>query len=135
MTDWIRNQPLSSPSKQLGPLQLAWLGDSIWELHQKLKHCQFPARPRDLHLSVVAEVNADAQAKAVKKLAPYLSDNEKELIKRGRNSAGRGPRGSDQAVYAAATGFETMIGWLFLENPVRLAQLFDRLEEIELNLE
>ena len=31
----------------------------------------------------------------------------------------------------AATGFETLIGWLFLENPVRLAQLFDQLESIQ----
>ena len=44
----------------------------------------------------------------------------------------RGPRKGDAAIYARATGFETMLGWLFLKNPERLAQLLDRLEESEL---
>ena len=56
-----------------------------------------------------------------------LHAEELDLVRRGRNSAGRGPRRADAAVYARATGFETMVGWLFLNNPVRLAELLDQL--------
>jgi len=42
--------------------------------------------------------------------------------------AGRGPRAVAAGAYALAMEFETMIGWLFLVNPCRLAQLLERLE-------
>ena len=47
---------------------------------------------------------------------------------KGRNKAGRGPKNVDAATYAIATGFETIVGWLFLKNPNRLADLFDLLD-------
>ena len=80
---------------------------------------------------MVAEVRADAQAAALKRLEPWLTEEEKGFVRRGRNRAGRGPRGAVPAAYGRATGFETMFGWLFLQNPTRLAQLLDRLEETE----
>ena len=132
MTDWIRLQhSLPAGASDLGPLQLAWLGDAVWELHQRLRHCRQAGRAKDLHRAVVSEVRADAQAAALQRLDPWLTDEERDLVRRGRNRAGRGPRGGDPAAYGQATGFETMVGWLFLQNPARLAQLLDRLEESE----
>ena len=103
----------------------------MWELHQRLRLCKKPGKTEDLHIAVVSEVNADAQAKALIVLDPYLSEEEKNVVRRGRNKAGRGPRRGDPAIYAKATGFETMVGWLFLHNPSRLALLLDQLEETE----
>jgi len=117
------------PEAELGALQLAWLGDAVWELHQRLRHCGRPARSKDLHRAVVAEVKAEAQAQALLLLGPLLNDGERELVRRGRNRAGRGPRPGEAGRYGQATGFETMLGWLFLRNPRRLAELLDRLEE------
>ncbi len=131
MSNWIRVQELFNSEDQLGPLQLAWLGDSVWELHQRLQLCRKPARPADLHQSVVNKVSAPSQAKALLCLKPHLTDIEINLVRRGRNSAGRGPRQGDASTYGKATGFETMIGWLFLNNPKRLAELLDLLEEPE----
>ncbi|CAI8161827.1 MAG: Mini-ribonuclease 3 [Prochlorococcus sp.] len=131
MSDWIRHQTASGSADNLGPLQLAWLGDAVWELHQRLRHCDQPGRSGDLHRAVVAEVKATAQAEALQCLDPHLSDLEKDLVRRGRNKAGRGPRRGDAASYGKATGFETLVGWLFLQNPARLAQLLDRLDEAE----
>ena len=112
----------------MGPLQLAWLGDSVWELHQRLRYCSSPMRSKDLHNAVVKEVNASSQAKAITKLEPFLTDTEKGFLRKGRNKAGRGPKNLDAATYAIATGFETIVGWLFLKNPNRLADLFDLLD-------
>lgn len=79
----------------------------------------------------MSEVRADAQALALERLQPLLTDLERDLVRRGRNRAGKGPRGGDPAAYGKATGFETMVGWLYLHNPARLAELLDRLEETE----
>ena len=57
-----------------------------------------------------------------------MNDDELDWVRRGRNNAGRGPRRADAAIYGRATGFETMVGWLFLNNPDRLAELLDHLE-------
>jgi ribonuclease-3 family protein len=118
---------------ELGPLQLAWLGDAVWELHQRLRHCRTPGRSADLHRSVVAEVRADAQAAALDRLERegVLTADELEQVRKGRNRAGRGPRRGESGIYGRATGFETMVGWLFLRNPSRLAQLLDRLEDAD----
>ena len=124
MTDWIRSYKSTISPDGLGPLQLAWLGDAVWEMHQRLRYCSTPMRSKDLHNAVVKEVNASSQAMAITKLEPFLTDTEKGFLRKGRNKAGRGPKNVDAATYAIATGFETIVGWLFLKNPNRLADLF-----------
>ena len=123
--------PAQVPATALATGQLAWLGDAVWELHQRLRHCRQPARAADLHLAVVAEVQAEAQAEALRRLDPLLSELERRLVLRGRNQAGRGPRRGNPRAYGQATGFETMLGWLFLQDPRRLAELLDHLEKTE----
>ncbi|WP_043369440.1 ribonuclease III domain-containing protein [Cyanobium sp. PCC 7001] len=117
------------PAGELGVLQLAWLGDAVWELHQRLNRCREAARALDLHRQVVASVRADAQARQLERLDPWLQSSERELVRRARNRAGRGPRGGDPAAYARATGFEALLGWLFLHDPERLVELLDHLED------
>jgi ribonuclease-3 family protein len=133
LAGWLAGMTSVADPDQLGPLQLAWLGDAVWELHQRLRHCRRPGRSADLHRAVVAAVRADAQSAALERLeqAGLLSVEELELVRRGRNRAGRGPRPGEAAVYGRATGFETMVGWLFLRNPSRLAQLLARLDDAD----
>jgi len=121
--------PAQGPDGDLGALQLAWLGDAVWDLHQRLRLCRHPGRAGDLHRAAVAQVKAEAQAHALQQLDPWLQPEEREQVRRGRNRAGAGPRGGDRALYGQATGFETMLGWLFLRNPGRLAELLDHLDE------
>ncbi len=128
MTNWLRKQEPSGCPEELGPLQLAWLGDAVWEMHQRIIFCKKPARSRDLHESVVSKVKAEGQAEALRKIEQDLTDIEKQFVRRGRNKVGRGSRKVDIVVYAKATGFETLVGWLFLKDPARLAALLDRLE-------
>ncbi|MFM7267164.1 MAG: ribonuclease III domain-containing protein [Cyanobium sp.] len=129
-TTWLRGLEASTPA-DLGPLQLAWLGDAVWELHQRLRQCRQPGRPATLHRAVVAAVEASAQARALQCLEPLLSQEELALVRRGRNSAAKATRRSNPALYGQAKGFETMLGWLFLRNPRRLAELLDQLEKTE----
>ena len=82
---------------------------------------------------MVAAVRADAQAAALALLERdgLLSEEELELVRKGRNRAGRGPRKGEAGIYGRATGFETMVGWLFLQNPSRLAWLLAQLEDAD----
>ena len=128
MTNWLRDLSPSGTPEELTPLQLAWLGDAVWEVHQRLRHCDKPAKLKDIHNSVVLKVKAEAQANALNKLEQNLTDQEMQLVRKGRNRVGRGSRKLDGAIYAKATGFETLIGWLFLKDPERLAQILDFLE-------
>ncbi len=126
---WLTGLRIPPPTGELGPLQLAWLGDAVWELHQRLRRCDSPGRAQVLHGEVVASVCASAQARALARLEGLLRDGELALVRRARNRAGRGPRAGDAAVYGQATGFEALLGWLFLHDPPRLVELLDHLKE------
>ena len=119
--------PYGSP-EEIGVIQLAWLGDSVWELHQRLRHVHFPLKSKELHLSVVNEVKAKSQSKSLSQIEHLLNPNEIDLIRRARNKTKRHPKYSNPTLYSRATGFETLIGWLFLKDPKRLSKLFEYLE-------
>ncbi len=80
--------PYGTP-EDIGVIQLAWLGDSVWELHQRLKHVHFPLKSKDLHLSVVNEVKAKSQSKSLSQIEHLLDSNEIDLIRRARNKTKR----------------------------------------------
>ena len=120
--------PYGSP-EDIGVIQLAWLGDSVWELHQRLRYVHFPLKSKELHLSVVNEVKAKSQSKSLSQIEHLLNSSEINLIRRARNKTKRYPKSSNPSVYSRATGFETLIGWLFLKDPQRLSILFDYLEK------
>ena len=123
--------PYGSP-EEIGVIQLAWLGDSVWDLHQRLRHVHIPLKSKELHLSVVNEVKAKSQSKYLRQIEHLLNDYEMDLIRRARNKIKRYPKSSDPSIYSRATGFETLIGWLFLKDPQRLSTLFEYLE-LQLN--
>ena len=128
MNYWIQDlSPYGSP-EDIGVIQLAWLGDSVWELHQRLRHVHIPLKSKELHLSVVNEVKAQAQSKSLQDIEHLLIPFELDLIRRARNKIKRIPKSSDPVIYSRATGFETLIGWLFLKDPKRLSIIFEYLE-------
>ena len=129
MTNWLLNIKPDGNPNEIGVIQLAWLGDSVWELHQRLRHIHMPIKSKDLHLHVVNEVKANAQFESLKIIEPLLNSFETDLIRKARNKTKRCPKSIDPFVYSQATGFETLIGWLFLKDPLRLSKLFQYLED------
>ena len=128
MNYWIKNLVPHVSSQEIGVIQLAWLGDSVWELHQRLRHVHIPLKSKELHLTVVNEVKAQAQSKSLDDIEHLLNSFEINLIRRARNKTKRFPKSSDPVVYSRATGFETLLGWLFLKDPKRLSKIFEYLE-------
>ena len=128
MNYWIKNLVPHGSPEEIGVIQLAWLGDSVWELHQRLRYVHMPLKSKELHLSVVNEVKAQAQSNSLYEIEHLLNSFEINLIRRARNKTKRFPKSSDPVLYSRATGFETLLGWLFLKDPKRLSKIFEYLD-------
>jgi ribonuclease-3 family protein len=86
---------------------------------------------KNLHRAVVKYVNAAAQAGMSKRLLPLLTDEERAVWLRGRNTKStHTPKGASDAEYHFATALECVFGWLYLKNRAeRITELFNALIE------
>ncbi len=100
----------------------------MYELHVRSKFLMPPKRSHVYHQQVVAQVRAEAQSSNLKLLLPHLTSAELDVSRRGRNAASGRPRRLDPEIYQQATSFETLIGYLYITNPQRLAQLLALLQ-------
>ena len=100
---------------------LAYMGDAIYELYVReylVKNSREIASK--LHRKAIKYVSAKAQEYIMNNIYEYLNLEEKEIYKRGRNaSANTVPKNTDVVVYKKATGFEAVIGYLYLTNQKR----------------
>lgn len=108
----------------LSPIALAYIGDAVYELFVRLKLLLPPRRLHDYHRQVVAQVRAEHQAWCLEHIAPHLNEFELQLVRRGRNSTkGSRNRRLDPKIYQQATGFEALVGYLYLSDRSRLLRL------------
>jgi ribonuclease-3 family protein len=111
------------------PMALAYVGDGVYELYVRRHYLHPPQRLRHYHQQVVAQVRAEQQAAHLSILLPRLTPLEADVVRRGRNAAPRrGRQGLTASLYQQATGFETLIGYLYLCDPARLLELLGQLE-------
>ncbi len=113
-------------------LGLAHVGDAVYELLTRTMLCRRGhCAAGQMHRLTVAYVNAPAQARAMEKILPLLTDEERDVCRRGRNAKVRSaPQGADAAQYHAATGLEALFGWLYLQGKTeRVSALFDAITE------
>lgn len=111
----------------LSPLDLAFIGDSVYELFVREALVSEANRPTsELHAEKVKFVNANAQESAAHDIAAFLTDKEKDIYRRGRNAhTHHTPKNMSSASYHAATGFEALFGYLYLNGELdRLRELF-----------
>lgn len=113
----------------LSPLVLAYIGDGVYELFVRNKIIeQFPTTPPSkLHKLSSAHVKAHAQSNSMKVIEPILCEKELAIYKRGRNSkSATVPKNALVTDYRRATGFEALIGYLYLnkENE-RLSEIME----------
>ena len=92
--------------KQLSPLNLAFIGDCIYEiLVRESLVCNANRPVNDLHKESVKYVSAKAQTVAFDKIKDYLTEEELNAFKRGRNAkVGHNPKSASQGEYHTATG-------------------------------
>lgn len=130
----IRESAPMAPEKArlLNPLQLAYLGDSVWDLLIRSRLLYAGRNVHNMHRAATGSVNAGAQAQALERMAPLLSPEETEITRRGRNAHARhpAPRNQNPADYQAATALEALVGFLYVTGQEeRLLELFQRSQE------
>ena len=103
--------------KQLSSASLSYLGDSVIELCVRRYLVSLGiSHSAELNRIALDFVKASAQAEAVKKIMPFLTEEENAVFKRGRNIGHTStPKSATPSQYRAATGMEALFGWLYLE--------------------
>ena len=111
----------------LSSLALAHIGDAVYEL---MARSYLVARGKEtnhsLHRATVALVAAPAQAAGAERIGPLLTEEEREVYRRGRNAKVHAvPHGATPREYHAATALEALFGYLYIKGRrERLNELF-----------
>jgi len=110
----------------MSPLTWAYVGDSVYELYIRTYLSNTTnLNPHKMHIEAIKYVKANAQAKILDSLMEFLTDDEKEIVRRGRNTDNHHlPKHASHTDYMYSTAFEALIGYLFL------TKKDNRLEEI-----
>lgn len=110
------NEELEKRTNELSPLTWAYIGDAVYELFIREKLVSSTKlKPHKLHLETIKYVKASAQAEILKELEEMLTEKEKEIIKRARNTKNHHlPKNANVSDYMYSTAFEGLIGYLYL---------------------
>ena len=124
--DFIERKKNIEDIKMLSPLVWAYVGDSIYEAYIRVNLVNNSnAKPHKLHIESIKYVKAKAQADILEQKKEKLTDEEKEIVRRGRNVQNHHvAKNANVADYAMSTAFESLIGYLYLTKQDQ------RLEEI-----
>ena len=107
----------SKHSNEYNSLVLAYIGDSLYDVYVRSRIIEeYPNKSaHQMHIEAIRFVSSHGQSEAVKYIEPALSDEELAAYKRGRNTKSYTvPKNADVGEYRRATGFEALLGWLFV---------------------
>lgn len=127
---------LETPSEKpsmYSPLALAYIGDAVYEVYVRaylLRNGNLPTNR--LHKDSIKFVSAEAQSSFMEKIEPLLTEEEEAVYKRGRNAKSYTvPKHAQLIDYKRATGFEALIGYLYLcKNQERIDELMETIFKI-----
>ena len=135
MLDDLRMKEFSKDeARMLNPLQLALIGDGVFEVfirnHILTKNTSLSANK--IHVKAIGYVKAKSQSSIMHEIEEFLNEEEEAVYKRGRNAKSPTvPKNADVRDYRMATGFEALIGYLYLiGNKERLEFIFNKSIEI-----
>lgn len=111
---------------QMSPLVWAYMGDAVYEKYiREYVINQGMCKNGLLHKKSIKFVCAKAQANILKRIEAYLTDEERDIVRRGRNANPHShAKNADLMDYKYATAFEALIGYLYLtEDRERLEKI------------
>ena len=111
---------------QMSPLVWAYIGDCVYELYIRTNLVEKTnLKPHKLHIETIKYVKASAQSDLLKKIYENLNEEERDIVRRGRNTQNHHlPKNSNVQEYMYATAFEALIGYLYLtKKHARLKEL------------
>lgn len=111
---------------------LALIGDAVFSLFIREKIMKSGINnPNIIQKKSIEFVSAKGQSKIIKSLIDksILTEEEINIFKRGRNNKNNNhPKNTDVITYKLSTGFEALIGYLYLNNRNRLKELLSSIE-------
>lgn len=122
----LKNPISKQDALALPPMSLAFIGDAVQSLYTRTRVTvgETLKKTGALHKEVTQVVKAVAQASEVEKLLPLFDEDEKDLFRRARNcKVQTSAKHADPAEYRKASGFEAVIGYLYLTG--NTARLFE----------
>ena len=115
---------------QLSPLTWAYVGDCVFELYIRTYLVDTTnLKPHKLHIEAIKYVKASSQAEMLKNIYEELTDEEKDIVRRGRNAENHHlPKHSNVQEYMYSTAFEALIGYLYLcGNTARVKEIIEKM--------
>lgn len=123
------NEELERRINELSPLTWAYIGDAVYELYIRENLANnTKLKPHKLHIESIKYVKASAQAGILKNLEEELTEKEKEIVRRGRNTKSHHlPKNAEVNDYMYSTAFEGLIGYLYLtKQEKRLKEILEK---------
>ena len=114
--------------RMLSPLTWAYVGDSVYEMYVRTHLINTTKlKPHKLHIEAINYVKAKAQADILKRIQDSLTEEEQDVVRRGRNAENHHlPKNAEPADYMYSTAFEALIGYLYLtKRDERLKEILD----------
>ena len=109
-----------------GSLELAYLGDTIYDLYVRSHLVNRGGKVGALHRRAVRHVCAHAQSEALGRLEGALTEAEAAVARSARNAHQSPPRNADPAEYHRATALEALIGFLYITGrEARMREILD----------
>ena len=123
-------------ARLLNPLQLALVGDGVYELfiRNSILSNNLELSAHKMHVKAIGYVKAKSQSIIMHAIEDKLTENESYIFKRGRNTkSATVPKNADVRDYRMATGFEALVGYLYLIGDIeRLEFIFNTALSIDL---
>ena len=120
-------------TRNISIITLAYLGDSVYEVYiREFLIRRGIAKVDLLQKEAINYVSAKSQCRILNNLIDknILSEQEIEVVKRGRNyNRDSHPKNTDIITYKMSTGFEALIGYLYIENKNRLDEIMNYILE------
>lgn len=128
MEEFIEINKTVEEVKLMPPLTWAYIGDCVYELYVRTKLVdKTNLKPHYLHMEAIKKVKAKAQAETLNKIYDLLTEEEKDVVRRGRNAENHHlPKNANVQEYMYSTAFESLIGYLYLtKQEKRLKEILD----------
>lgn len=123
-------------ARRLNPLQLALIGDGVYEIYIRnfILSNNTELSAHKMHVKAIGYVKAKSQSAIMHNIEDALTEDELYIYKRGRNTkSATVPKNADVIDYRNATGFEALLGYLYLiGNKERLYNILEKSTEIQL---
>lgn len=134
LDDFRMREFTKNEARMLNPLQLALVGDGVFEvfIRDYILTENMALSANKIHVKAIKYVKAKSQAYIMHQIEEILTEEEMAVYKRGRNAkSATVPKNAEVRDYRMATGFEALVGYLYLiGDKKRLELIFNKSIEV-----